>query len=66
MYWLFHDNNIIDNINICYIVWTPSSYYDLHYKAKVLIGCAYYYAFLASLILTCVEIDYAYKYNLSK
>lgn len=45
-----------------YIVWTPSSYYDLHYKAKVLIGCAYYYAFLASLILT-YEIDYAYKYN---
>ena len=45
-----------------YIVWTPSSYYDLHYKAKVLIGCAYYYAFLASLILT-YEIDYVYKFD---
>ena len=37
-------------------------YYDLHYKAKVLIGCAYYYAFLASLILT-YEIDYVYKFD---
>ena len=45
-----------------YIVWTPSSYYDLHYKAKILIGCAYYYAFLASLILT-YEIDYMYKFD---
>lgn len=45
-----------------YIVWTPSTYYDLHYKAKILIGCAYYYAFLASLILT-YEIDYMYKFD---
>jgi hypothetical protein len=45
-----------------YIVWTPNSYYDLHYKAKILISCAYYYAFLASLILT-YEIDYVYKFD---
>ena len=45
-----------------YIVWTPASYYDLHYKAKILIGCAYYYAFLASLILT-YELDYVYKFD---
>ena len=45
-----------------YIVWIPSTFYDMHYKTKVLIGCAYYYAFLASLILT-YEIDYIYKFD---
>ena len=45
-----------------YIVWEPSSYADLHYKSSILIGCAYFFAWLAALIMS-FEIHFMYTYD---
>ena len=45
-----------------YIVWTPSTFKDLLYKSKILLGCAWYFAWLAAVIM-CIEMFYMYAYN---
>ena len=45
-----------------YIVWTPSTYKDLLYKSYILLGCAWYFAWLAAVII-CIEMFFMYAYN---
>ena len=45
-----------------YIVWTPSTYKDLLYKSYILLGCAWYFAWLAAVVI-CLEMFFMYSYN---
>lgn len=45
-----------------YVVWVPSNYNDLLYKSSILLGCAWYFAWLAALVI-CLEMFFMYVYN---
>lgn len=45
-----------------YVVWLPKTYNELRYKAGMLLGCAYFFAWLASLILS-LEIHVMYTFD---
>jgi hypothetical protein len=45
-----------------YIVWDPTTYPELYYKSRILLGCAYFFAWLAALVMT-FEINYLYLYE---
>lgn len=45
-----------------YIVWVPTSYSNLLYKSSILLGCAWYFAWLAAVVI-CLEMFYMYEYN---
>ena len=45
-----------------YVVWVPTNYNDLRYKAGIILSCAYFLAWLASLILA-LEIHIMYTFD---
>ena len=45
-----------------YVIWIPTNYNDLRYKAGIMLSCAYFLAWLASLILA-LEIHIMYTFD---
>ena len=45
-----------------YIVWIPTSYKGLLYKGSIIIGCAWYFAWLAAVVMS-YELMYVYTYK---
>lgn len=45
-----------------YIVWDPITYPELFYKSRIILGCAYFFAWLSALVMT-FEINYLYLYD---
>lgn len=45
-----------------YMVWKPYNYQDLLYKANILLGCAWFFAFLAAFVMS-YQIHFVYTYE---
>ena len=45
-----------------YMVWQPDNYQDLLYKGNILLGCAWFFAFLAAFVMS-YQIHFVYTYE---
>ena len=45
-----------------YVVWMPTTYKELLYKSNILLGCAWYFAWLAAVVI-CLEMFFMYSYT---